>query len=197
MVILESFSMRRLVPAAAAALALAGTTLSASGATNRVTVSSPAFKEGGTIPKRAVYVGCVAGATNRSPALEWHGAPRATKSFALILFDPDAPTGHGFYHWLLFDIPPSVTALADGAGDPSSSAAVPGAVYGRSDFGSSKYGGPCPPRGDKPHHYLFTISALDVAKVKGVTGATMGPELEAALRGHVIAHGTLTGRFGR
>jgi Raf kinase inhibitor-like YbhB/YbcL family protein len=199
MVIRGCFSLRRPVPAALAAAVLVGAGLAALpvGAIAPLVLTSPAFSSGATIPDSAAYHGCAVSAENRSPVLAWRGAPASTKSFALTLFDPDAPTGHGFYHWLLWDIPSRVTRLKANAGNPASPAAVRGALQGHSDFGSERYGGPCPPPGDQPHHYVFTVSALDIAKLPGLTGASTGAELEAAMHGHVLARGTLVGRFGR
>ncbi len=100
--------------------------------------------------------GCAGG--NRSPHLAWDDIPDGTKSFALTCFDPDAPTGSGFWHWLVVNIPTSVTELTLGAGDGSG---IPdGALQTRTDFGSPGWGGPCPPQGDHPHRYIFTIHAV-------------------------------------
>jgi Raf kinase inhibitor-like YbhB/YbcL family protein len=190
-----SFALGRLVPAALA-FALSGA--GSAGAADAVafTLTSPAFSAGGTIPAVAANTDCVPNAENRSPQLDWKGAPAGTKGFALTLFDPDAPTGHGFFHWVLFNIPPTATRLPAGAGDPSSHAAIAGTAAGSVDFGFSHYGGPCPPRGDRPHHYVFTLYALDEAKLGGDDRMT-GAQLEIAVRGHVVAKATLTGRFGR
>lgn len=199
MVIRGCFSLRRLVPAALVAgiLAAGGLAIAAATATSPMALTSPAFSNGATIPDWAAYRGCAVSAGNRSPALAWHGAPARTKGFALTLFDPDAPTGRGFYHWLLFDIPSGVSHLKANAGAPGSPAAVHGAVQGHTDFGSERYGGPCPPPGDRPHHYVFTVSALDIATLPGLSASTTGPQLEAAMIGHVLARGVLVGRFGR
>jgi Raf kinase inhibitor-like YbhB/YbcL family protein len=163
----------------------------------RLSVSSASFAEGALIPNAYVYHGCAPGALNRSPALFWRGAPARTKSFALTLYDPDAPTGHGFWHWVLFNIPASIHRIAAGGGDPRSAQAPRHAIAGRSDFGATEYDGPCPPPGSKPHRYVFTVRALDVARVTGGSGAMTGPALVAAFDGHVLAEGTLTARFGR
>ena len=102
--------------------------------------------------------GCAGG--NRSPHLGWSGAPDGTVSFALTCFDPDAPTGSGFWHWLVVNVPSDVTELAGGAG--SAGGSIPdGALQTRTDFGAPGYGGPCPPEGDHPHRYIFTIHAVD------------------------------------
>ena len=103
--------------------------------------------------------GCKGG--NRSPQLEWSGAPAGTKSFVVTIYDPDAPTGSGWWHWIVYDIPSTVTELPGGVGKEG--AALPGgAKQGRADVGPAEYDGPCPPPGDKPHRYIFTVHALKV-----------------------------------
>ena len=102
--------------------------------------------------------GCAGG--NLSPQFSWSGVPEGTKSFALTCFDPDAPTGSGFWHWAVVNIPAATTALELGAGDPSSGKMPAGALEVRTDFGAPGYGGPCPPEGDHPHRYLFSLHAV-------------------------------------
>lgn len=161
----------------------------------KLTVRSDTFTNGGTLPMSTVFnsFGCTGG--NRSPHLAWSGAPSGTASFALIMHDPDAPTGTGWYHWVLFDIPPGVHELKEGAGAKSSSDLPAGAVLGLTDFGFSEYGGPCPPAGDKPHHYNFTIYALSTKFGMGPT--TTGAAIRFLVRGKILAEGTMTGLFGR
>ena len=192
----RSFAAKRLLPALAAA-AVAASCAAAIADEHRLALTSATFASGATLPGVTAYDGCASDAANRSPALAWSGAPERTQGYAVTLFDPDAPTGHGFYHWLLFDVPASVTHLDAGAVDPTSHAAVRGAVMGRVDFGFSHYGGPCPPKGDKPHHYVFTVYALDVARLAGADDATTGEKFADVVAPHVLAKATLTGRFGR
>jgi len=115
--------------------------------------------------------GCAGG--NVSPALTWSGAPSETKSFAVTCFDPDAPTGSGFWHWVVVNIPPDVNGLPAGA---SSGNGLPAAALQlRTDYGAHEYGGPCPPAGDHPHRYLFTVHAvgLDALPVEASTSAAV------------------------
>ncbi len=118
--------------------------------------------------------GCKGG--NVSPALKWSGLPEGTKSLALQVHDPDAPTGAGFWHWTVYNIPATATGLARGAGNSPDT--LPAGAYGGStDFndtgatgGNGNYGGPCPPAGDAPHHYNFTLYALAVDDVQAAAG---------------------------
>ncbi|MBX6324211.1 MAG: YbhB/YbcL family Raf kinase inhibitor-like protein [Rhodospirillaceae bacterium] len=145
-------------------------------------ISSPDVPAGGTVPDKQVFnsFGCTGG--NVSPALAWKDAPEGTKSFAITMYDPDAPTGSGWWHWVVFNIPASVNELKAGAGDPHADAAPEGAVQSMTDFGTTGYGGPCPPEGDKPHRYIFTVYALKVDKLPldaKASGAMIGFYLNA------------------
>jgi Raf kinase inhibitor-like YbhB/YbcL family protein len=173
-----------------------GCVLLAAGAAHALTLSSGDVKPGGWISDEQALntFGCTGG--NLSPELHWSGAPKGTRSFAFSVFDIDAPTGHGFWHWVIFDIPPAAASLAKDAGDPRSGKAPAGAVQTRNDFGMLGYGGPCPPKGDKPHHYRFTVYAVDVARLdagEAPSAAAVG----ARLRLHTLAKATLTGVRGR
>jgi Raf kinase inhibitor-like YbhB/YbcL family protein len=137
--------------------------------------------------------GCSGG--NVSPELSWKGAPSGTKSFALTAYDPDAPTGSGWWHWVVYNIPASTTSLPSGAGDAKAPKLPEGAVQGNTDFGTPGYGGPCPPPG-KPHRYIFTVFALDTDKLdipQGATAAFVGFNLH----GHTLAKASLTAKYGR
>lgn len=131
-------------------------------AAGKFTVKSTDLKPGGMLPMRSVYNGMSCTGENVSPQLSWSGAPKGTKSFVVTVYDPDAPTGSGWWHWVVYDIPASVTSLPQGAGGGEGLPA--GAMQGRTDFGAPGYGGACPPPG-KPHRYVFTVFALKVEKL--------------------------------
>ena len=134
------------------------------------------------ILSEAYGFGCAGG--NLSPQLSWSGAPEGTKSFALTCFDLDAPTGSGFWHWVVVNIPADVTSLALGAG--SGDGSMPdGALQTRTDFGAPGYGGPCPPEGDHPHRYLFTLHAV------GVEALPVEADTSAAVVGFMLNFNTL------
>lgn len=149
-------------------------------------VISNSFKDGDYLPKdyilsQAFGFGCAGG--NTSPHLKWSGAPDGTKSFAITCFDPDAPTGSGFWHWLMVNIPANVTELAAGAG--SGGTLPQGALMTRTDFGKPGYGGPCPPEGDHPHRYFFTVFAVGKDKIE------VGADTSAAVVGFNLHFATL------
>ncbi len=149
-------------------------------------LASTAFPDGGNIPVKYTCDG-----ENVSPPLAWGGPPAGTKSFALICDDPDAPIGV-FTHWVIFNIPPTARQLEEGV--PAQERLANGTLQGKSGFGKLGYGGPCPPRGS-PHHYRFTIYALDtVLDLK--PGASKNDLLEA-MKGHILAQGQLIGIYQR
>jgi Raf kinase inhibitor-like YbhB/YbcL family protein len=138
-------------------------------AAGKFTVKSTDIKDGGTLPERSVYKGFGCSGGNVSPQLSWSGAPAGTKSFVVTVYDPDAPTGSGWWHWVVYDIPATTTELPSGAGDGSG---LPDeAKQARTDFGSPGYGGACPPPG-KPHRYIFTVYALKLEKLDVPEDAT-------------------------
>ena len=160
------------------------------------TLSSPDVGPKAPIANKYVFKGFGCEGDNVSPALAWKGAPKDTKSFALTVYDPDAPTGSGWWHWVMIDIPADVSSLPEGAGDPAKGLAPKGSVEIRTDFGAAGWGGPCPPKGDKPHRYIFTLHALKVPKLEVPADAT------AALVGFMIhanelAKAGFTAKYGR
>lgn len=148
-------------------------------------LASATFKAQGTLPPRTAYdrAGCTG--ANRSPELHWSGAPKGTRSFAVIAFDPDAQGG--WYHWVVYNLPASTHALSEAA-------AIAPQRLGTTSWGDEAYGGPCPPPG-KAHHYVFTVYALDVESVAGEH--LTGPRLIAAIAHHTLARTSLTGLFQR
>ena len=181
---------------AAATLALICTVPAAAQSGGTFTLSSKEVAAGKQIPVAQVFGGMGCTGSNMSPSLSWHGAPAGTKSFALTMYDPDAPTGSGWWHWVVYDIPGSATGLAAGAGDPAKKLLPTGTVQGNTDFGAPGYGGPCPPAGDKPHHYIFTLYALKVAKLDvpaGASAAYVGFNIHA----NTLAKVTFTSLYGR
>ena len=159
-------------------------------------LTSPDVAPGAKIADEYVFSGFGCSGKNVSPALKWSGAPAGTKSFALMVYDPDAPTGSGFWHWVMFDIPPNVTELPQGAGDPKAGKTPAGAVQSRTDFGTPGYGGPCPPQGDPPHHYHFMLFAVDAAKL-GPDAETTAAVVGFNLHFHTLAKTEFTALYGR
>lgn len=149
----------------------------------RFTLTSPDMKDGGEFPAAAWagQFGCTG--ANRAPALRWTGAPASTRSYAISMYDQDAPTGSGFWHWMNWDVPASATSTS--AGLPS------GAVAGANDAGAPGYLGPCPPAGDRAHRYQVTVLALDVPTM-GLPAGT-GPAMASfAMGAHVVGYARLT-----
>jgi Raf kinase inhibitor-like YbhB/YbcL family protein len=177
--------------------------------TTTFTLSSPDLT-GGTFATKFILngFGCTGG--NVSPQLVWSGVPAGTRSLQLQVHDPDAPTGSGFWHWAVYDIPPGTTGLAQGAGN-SPTTLPTGAYGGNTDFMDTgvtgvngNYGGPCPPAGDPPHHYNFTLYALSVDAV--ATAGAIPKTGTAGLYSFVMNKGvgpallgkaTFTATFGR
>ena len=168
---------------------------SLTGASYKFTLTSTDVHKGKEIP--LVNVGSSFGCTgqNKSPALEWSGAPPGTKSFAITMYDPDAPTGSGWWHWVVYNIPATTTSLPTGAGDAGTAQLPTGAFQGLTDFGTPGYGGPCPPAGST-HHYVITVYALDDPHLDiaaNMTAAYVG----YIVRQHVLAKASLTAVYKR
>jgi Raf kinase inhibitor-like YbhB/YbcL family protein len=159
-------------------------------------IESAELKPGKPIPEQQVFKGFGCEGGNVSPSLAWKNAPKDTKSFAVTVYDPDAPTGSGWWHWVVFNLPADAAGLAVGAGDPSSGKAPRGAVQSRTDFGKPGWGGPCPPKGDKPHRYIFTVHALKVGKLdldENATAALVGFMINA----NRLGKASFTATYGR
>ncbi len=150
-------------------------------------LTSTDFKDGDYLANdhilsEAFGFGCAGG--NVSPELSWSGAPEGTESFAVTCFDPDAPTGSGFWHWVVVNIPADASGLPKDAG--GTAGRMPeGAMQVRTDFSTPGYGGPCPPEGDHPHRYLFTVHAVSMAELP------VTPDSSAAVVGFMLNFNTL------
>jgi len=160
------------------------------------TLSSPTIKPGSMLTDAQVFKGFGCEGKNISPALKWSGAPKGTKSFAVTVYDPDAPTGSGWWHWVVFNIPATSDGLPEGAGAADGKGLPTGAVQGRTDFGAAGFGGACPPPGDKPHRYIFTVHALKTDKIEVPADAS------AALVGFMVnanrlGKASFEARYGR
>jgi len=159
-----------------------------------ITVSIGGLADGGAFPMAQVFSGFGCTGENHSPALTWTPGPEGTQSYAIVMHDPDAPTGVGFFHWVVVDVPASITALPENAavtegGMPSSS------IQAYTDFGANGYGGPCPPPG-APHRYEISVYALDVPSLGVLAGAT-GALTRFMLAGHTLALGRAVATYGR
>ncbi|HUO54584.1 MAG TPA: YbhB/YbcL family Raf kinase inhibitor-like protein [Rhodoblastus sp.] len=138
--------------------------------------------------------GCIGG--NRSPVLSWSDPPPGTKSFAVTVLDPDAPTGRGgFWHWIVYDIPASATGLPQGVGK-NGEGLPEGAHQAVNDFGVPGYGGPCPPRGDRPHHYQFAVHAMKTRKL-GLPRRAGAPLAGSVVNAYALGDASLTATYGR
>ena len=150
-----------------------------------------------SVPEKytAKAFGCSGG--NLSPALSWHGAPAGTRSFVLTLFDPDErSTPSGWWHWVVYDLPPATSHLDENAGVLHGKSLPAGTQQGRSDLGEDAYHGPCPAAGDPPHRYVFTLYALDVAKLP-VGPESSGGMVTSVVQDHLLGKAVFTGHYGR
>jgi Raf kinase inhibitor-like YbhB/YbcL family protein len=182
------FNFSRL--AFAAALLLTGSYVFA------LELQSPTLADGATLPAQQVFNGFGCSGENQSPALTWSDVPTGTKSFAITLYDPDAPTGSGWWHWVVFNIPADTRALSANAGTASGENLPSGSIQSRTDFGTPGFGGACPPEGDMPHRYQLVLHALDVESLpldENSSGAMVG----FFLKQHAIATSQLTWSYGR
>lgn len=146
----------------------------------------------GQLSKEQVFNGFGCKGDNISPKLSWKNAPKGTKSFALTVYDPDAPTGSGWWHWVVFDIPKDKMSLKKGFGNSEDKTIIQSIT----DYGKTGFGGACPPIGDKPHRYIFTVYALDIDSLgldKNANAAHVGFMLNA----HTLAKASIISYYGR
>ncbi|QXI30262.1 kinase inhibitor [Pseudomonas vanderleydeniana] len=177
------------------ALFLAALSLSVAAQAADLTLTSHDISDGKPLSSREVFqgFGCTGG--NTSPQLSWRNAPAGTKSFAITAYDPDAPTGSGWWHWTVVNLPASTHELPSGAG--STGGQLPaGAIQGRTDYGQPGFGGACPPPGDKPHRYQFTVWALKADKLP-VDEQSSGAMVGYMLNANTLGKATLTATYGR
>jgi len=153
-------------------------------------LTSPAAKEGGTLPNSTVLNGLDCHGPNKSPALHWTNAPKGTKSFVVVLDDYEARGGDGFIHWAVYNIPATVTSLPENAGaaDPDLKG---GGRHAYNDFLKRSYGGPCPPEGP-PHKYRFTVFAIDMPTIDDAGTPMTWRKLRFVIKGHVVGEASLT-----
>ena len=157
---------------------------------NNFTLTSSDLK--GQLTKKQEFNGFGCTGENISPELSWKDAPKGTKSFAITVYDPDAPTGSGWWHWVVFDIPSNKTTLASGFGNSDSKEAIQSIT----DYGKTGFGGACPPVGDKAHRYIFTVHALDIETLgldKNTNAATVGYYINS----HSIAKASIISYYNR
>lgn len=205
----SAFPSTRLRSVAALVLFTFGLASAASADTGKFSLSSPDLANGKFDIKHVLGAfGC--SGSNISPELVWKNAPAGTKSFALQMYDPDAPTGSGFWHWTVYNIPATATGLPQGAGNAATGLPAP-AYGGNTDFmdtGATQvngnYGGPCPPEGDKPHRYVFTLYALGVDDLqkagqlpKTGSAAVYSFVLNKGLGKQLLGKASFTAHYGR
>ena len=169
-------SLSRILPAA-----IAGALLSLSAVAADFTLESTNLQSGGKVPAENVFNGFGCTGANVSPELHWKNAPAGTQGYAVTVYDPDAPTGSGWWHWVVINIPASQTSLTKGFGNiKPGEAGTASPMQMRTDFGTAGWGGPCPPQGDKPHRYIFNVYAMKVPKLD------LPADASAAMVGYMI-----------
>ncbi|PHM65134.1 hypothetical protein Xsto_02282 [Xenorhabdus stockiae] len=159
-------------------------------------ITSTEFKNNDFLSKEQEFNEFGGNGGNRSPELVWTDAPAGTKSFAVTVYDPDAPTGSGFWHWVAFDIPLEIQALSPDAGRSDGSKLPAGIIQSRNDYGQFGFGGACPPEGDKAHRYIFTVHAMSVEKL-GIDAEITNAVARFMIYANSLATATITGYYQR
>ncbi len=170
--------------------------LNHSNAAEKFNIKSSEVKENQTITNRHVFNGFGCNGDNISPQISWQNAPKDTKSFALTVYDPDAPTGSGWWHYVAINIPNNYKEFASGFSNEDKFTIKDGINQVRNDFGKYQFGGPCPPKGDKPHRYIFTIYALKTDKLE-IDSSTTAALAGFMINANSIAKSSFTARYGR
>ncbi len=165
-------------------------------ALNAQTFTVTSASVGGQAIDEQVFNGFGCTGKNISPQLSWPNAPEGTKSFAITMYDPDAPTGSGWWHWVVFDIPATVKGIPAGAGSSGMPGMPAGAIQSMTDFGGIGYGGPCPPVGHGPHRYIITVYALKTDKL-GLDAKAAAPMVGFSLGQNTLAKASLMFYYGR
>ncbi|MEG2173117.1 MAG: YbhB/YbcL family Raf kinase inhibitor-like protein [Desulfovibrionaceae bacterium] len=162
----------------------------------KFTLSSPQITAKTPMNVQQVYNGFGCTGANVSPELNWKNAPQGTKSFAITAYDPDAPTGSGWWHWVIFNIPATVNSIPMGAGTPDGAKLPAGAVQSVTDFGAVGYGGACPPPGAKAHRYVFTVYALNTEKLN-LDAKAMPALVGFMISGTKLGEAKIVGKYAR
>jgi Raf kinase inhibitor-like YbhB/YbcL family protein len=177
-------------------LSILSLSLSTSVFAGDLTLSSKDIAQGEFMSKAQEFNGFGCSGSDSSPHLKWSNAPEGTKSFAITAYDPDAPTGSGWWHWQIVNIPVTVMEIPTGAGNTKNNNAPTGSTQIQNDYGSQGFGGACPPEGHGVHHYRFTLHALSVEKLElpqDASGALAG----YMINGHTIASTTIESLYKR
>lgn len=162
---------------------------------NTFELTSIDIKAGETLSPKHVYQGFGCNGENLSPQLAWSGAPKETQAYAVFAYDPDAPTGSGWWHWQLVNLPAETTELKTGAGKSGNTLLPQGAVQINNDFGSNDFGGACPPKGHGPHRYQFTVFAL--AKPLSVSENTKSAVVGYMVNANALAKASIEVKYSR
>lgn len=158
------------------------------------TIHSTSFNPGELVPHHYIFNGMGCKGNNVSPELEWSGEPEGTESFAITVHDPDAPTEHGWWHWSVINIPKHVHKLEEGASNKEHMPKE--AIELFTDYGDRHYGGPCPPKGDQPHRYVFTVYALRRKHID-VSNRSKADDVKNKLEEWSLAKASFTAQYGR
>ncbi len=162
----------------------------------KMSITSASWQNDEDITGDFVFKGMGCEGKNQSPEVSWKDLPKNAKSIAVTVYDPDAPTGSGWWHWIIYNIPVTMTGLPQGFGEMGKRKLKGGPIQNMTDFGDVGYGGPCPPQGDSPHHYFLKVFALDVEKLD-IPDKASGAMAGFYINQHIVAEAGLTGFYAR